>query len=197
MIPLVLARRTPLHAVGAGWKLLALVLSSGAMAITLRDPWGSAAALGATLAIYVIGRIGAREWARQLWRLKWLIVLLVVTQLIFLGWEAALTGTTRVIGIVLLAAAVTLTTPMGEMLDAIEAALAPRRWIRIDPARVAFTIALTIATIPVILQLTTQIREVQRARGVRLGVHWIVTLLVASLRHADDVSDALTARGVA
>jgi biotin transport system permease protein len=79
----------------------------------------------------------------------------------------------------------------------IEACLAPLRRIRVDPARIAFTIALTITIIPVIAQLGAQIRDAQRARGVRLGVRWIVTLLAGSLRHADDVGDAMTARGIA
>lgn len=197
MIPIVLARRTVLHRVPAGWKLAGLLVLSIACAIVAREPVGAAAVLAATLLVYAAGGIGIAEWARQVWRVKWLVVLLVAMQAIFLGWADALTGTARIIGIILIAAAVTLTTPTGEMLDAIEAGLAPLRWIRVDPSRVAFTIALTIAIIPVIAQLAAQIREAQRARGARLGVRWIVTLLVAALRHADDVGDAMTARGIA
>jgi biotin transport system permease protein len=186
-----------MHRVPAGWKLACLVVLSVACAFVAREPIGAALVLAATLLIYLLGGIGVREWSRQLWRVKWLIVLLVAMQAIFLGWAEALTGTVRIIGIVLLAAAVTLTTPTGEMLDVIEACLAPLRRIRVDPARIAFTIALTITIIPVIAQLGAQIRDAQRARGVRLGVRWIVTLLAGSLRHADDVGDAMTARGIA
>lgn len=196
MIPIALARRTALHRVPAGWKLAGLLAISIACAIVAREPVGAAAVLAATLLIYLLGGIGIAEWAGQAWRVKWLVVLLAVMQAIFLGWEDALTGTARIVGIILIAAAVTLTTPTGEMLDAIEAALTPLRWIRVDPSRVAFTIALTIAIIPVIAQLAAQIREAQRARGVRLGVRWIVTLLVGALRYADDVGDAMTARGI-
>lgn len=197
MIPLVLVRRTPLHRVAAGWKLAALVVFSVAGTIAAHRPVGALLVLAATFAIYLVGGIGTREWAHQLWRVKWLVVLLAVMQGIFLGAEAALTGTVRIVGVILLAAAVTLTTPMGEMLASIERILTPLRWIRVDPARAAFTIALAIAVIPVIGSLASQIREAQRARGVRLGVRWIVTLLVNALRHADDVGDALTARGIA
>lgn len=197
MIPLVLPRRTPLHRVPAGWKLASLVVLSVAGAVASSTALGAAIALVATVAVYVAGGIGIREWARQLWRVKWIIVLLAAMQAIFLGWEAAVTGTARIVAIVLLAAAVTLTTPVADMLDALERCLTPLRIARVDPARVAFTIALTIAIIPVISQLRAQIREAQRARGVRLGVRWIVTMLVGALRHADDVGDALTARGVA
>lgn len=196
MIPIALARRTALHRVPAGWKLAGLLAISIACAIVAREPVGAAAVLAATLLIYLLGGIGIAEWAGQAWRVKWLVVLLAVMQAIFLGWEDALTGTARIVGIILIAAAVTLTTPTGEMLDAIEAAFTPLRWIRVDPSRVAFTIALTIAIIPVIAQLAAQIREAQRARGVRLGVRWIVTLLVGALRYADDVGDAMTARGI-
>jgi len=197
MIPLALARRTPLHRVPAGVKLTALVVLSIACTLVAHRPIGAATALAATLAIYLVGGIGPREWGRQLWRVKWLVVLLAAMQAIFLGWEAALTGTVRIVGIILLAAAVTLTTPMGEMLTSVERILAPLRFVRVDPARAAFTIALAIAVIPVIGSFASQIREAQRARGVRLGVRWVVTLLVNALRHADDVGDALTARGIA
>ena len=197
MIPLMLARRTRLHRIPAGVKLAALVVAALAVSVLVRDLVLAATLLGLSLVIYLAGGIGIAEWGRQLWRVKWLIIILAVMQGIFLGWQEALIGTARIVSILLLAAAVTLTTAMGEMMAAIEWALTPLRFIGADPARAAFTISLTLAILPVIAGLAAEIREAQRARGVRLGVRWILTLLVGALRHADDVADSLRSRGIA
>ncbi|MGO1256178.1 CbiQ family ECF transporter T component, partial [Microbacterium gubbeenense] len=146
---------------------------------------------------FIIGGIGVRAWARQLWTLQWIIVLLAGTQTIFLGWELAAANTVRVVAVVMLAALVTFTTPAEETIDVLQRVLGPFRKFGVDPWRVAFTVQLTIAVIPVISGMAARIREAQIARGVRLGPRAIVTLLVMALRHADDMADSLTSRGIA
>lgn len=197
MIALCRPGRSPLHRAPAAAKLVALAVLALAVSLAPHTPWAAAGSLLAVLALFLLGGLGLAEFGRQLWRAKWVVLVLAASQLIFLGPEAALLGTTRVVAVVLLAALVTLTTPMGELLETLERALEPLRRFGVDPWRVAFTVSLTIAAVPVIADLSRRIREAQRARGVRLGAHAIVTLLVLTLRHADDVADALTARGLA
>jgi biotin transport system permease protein len=49
----------------------------------------------------------------------------------------------------------------------------------------------------VIAGFATDIRDAQRARGVRVGPHTaVVPLLVLSLKHSDELAEALAARGV-
>lgn len=197
MIPLYRPGHSPLHRAPAGAKLVGLAVLALLVSLLPHTVWTAVGAIAIVAALFLVAGLGPAELARQLWRARWIVLVLVVSQLIFLGPEAALIGTTRVVAVVLLAALVTLTTPMNDLLETLQRALEPLRRLGIDPWRVAFTVSLTIAAVPVIADLSRRIREAQRARGVRLGPHAVVTLLVLTLRHADDVADALTARGLA
>lgn len=195
MIALYRPGHSPLHRLPAGAKLAGMVVLALAISAWPHTIWTAVGAFAGVALLYLLGGLGVTGFAVQLWRAKWIVVILVATQAIFVSWEAAAIGTVRVVAIVLLAALVTTTTPTGAMLDAIERALRPLRRVGVDPVRVAFLLSLTIAVLPVIAGLAAQVREAQRARGVRLGPHAIVTLLVLALRHADQVGEALTARG--
>lgn len=197
MIALYRPGHSLLHRTPAGWKLLGLLVGAVTLTLLPRTVWTAAIAFAAVAALFIIGGIGVRAWARQLWTLKWIIVLLAGTQTIFLGWELAAANTVRVVAVVMLAALVTFTTPAEETIDVLQRVLGPFRKFGVDPWRVAFTVQLTIAVIPVISGMAARIREAQIARGVRLGPRAIVTLLVMALRHADDMADSLTSRGIA
>jgi len=118
-------------------------------------------------------------------------------QLIFLGTEAAVANTARVTGAVVLAALLVLTTRVTALLDAIERGMGPLARIRIDPQRVALLLTVTLSTLPVLARLAHDVREAQRARGGRASLRlFAVPFLVVALKHADQLGDALTARGV-
>ncbi|MBP2435426.1 energy-coupling factor transporter transmembrane component T family protein [Microbacterium amylolyticum] len=197
MIALFRSGTSIVHRAPAGFKLAALALLALIASLIPHTSLTAGMGLAATLGLFFLAGFGPITWARQIWRMKWILLFLAVTQGIFLGWEPSWINTARIASIVLLAAAVTLTTPTGEMIDVLQRVLRPLRRIGIDPWRVAFTLSLTIAAIPVIGDFAARIREAKTARGVRLGPKAIVTLLVMSLRHADDMADALTARGIA
>jgi len=58
-------------------------------------------------------------------------------------------------------------------------------------------LAVAINTVPVLARLATSVREAQRARGAGSNlVTFVVPFLVVSLKHADELGEALTARGV-
>jgi len=197
MIALFRAGTSPLHRAPAGGKLLGLAVLAIAVSLWPHTVSTALGTLAGVMVLYLVGGMSPREFAIQVWRARWIVVILAVTQLLFLGPEAALIGTTRVVAVVLLAALVTLTTPMGQLLAALQVTLTPLRRIGVDPWRVAFTVSLAIAAVPVVADLARQIRDAQRARGVRMGPYAVVALLVLTLRHSDDVADALTARGLA
>lgn len=201
MIALYLAGDSPVHRAPAGVKLLLLAVLGLALSLLPREP----ALLGLVLAggglalvvaLYASAGLAGRPLLRQLWSTRWIIVLMVVTQLIFLGPAEAAINTVRVVAIVVLAGLLNLTTRTAELLTTLERLLAPLARLGIDPRRVSLTLSLAITMIPVIAELARQVREAQQARGVRLGVRAVVPLLVLALRHADDVADALSARGV-
>ncbi|WJS90603.1 energy-coupling factor transporter transmembrane component T family protein [Microbacterium testaceum] len=140
---------------------------------------------------------GVRELARQGWALRGVVVLTGVGQLIFLGPEPAAVNTARVVSALLVVGLLPLTTRVSSMLDAMERGMTPLGRIGIDPVRVALLLTVTLTTIPVLARLAAEVREAQRARGLRPSfARGALPFLVVALRHADDLGDALAARGI-
>lgn len=186
-----------LHRTPAGAKLIGLIVLGLAISLAPREPAASVAALGLVAAGFVAaGWTVLRALPRQLWITRWIVAFMVVTQLIFLTPLDAFVNTGRVLAVVLLAALLTLTTRSEDLLQALERGLAPLRHVGVDPRRLSLLLSLTISTIPAVADFARRVREAQLARGARLGPRVVIPLLVMSLRHADEVADALAARGV-
>nr|WP_244960705.1 CbiQ family ECF transporter T component [Pseudoclavibacter chungangensis] len=186
-----------MHRAPAGVKLAALAVLAVGSSVLPWAPWPTVVAGVVAIVGYLVAGLGIGGLVEQVLAARWVIVLLVGTQMLFLPLATALTGTARVLVVLLLAALVTCTTSTGEMLEVVDRVLGPFRRFGVDPVRVGLVLALTIATIPVLQGFAAQIREAQRARGVRVPpVRLVVPLLVLSLKHADDVGDALAARGL-
>lgn len=186
-----------LHRLPAGMKILAFAVIAIAVSILGATPSGLAVAAALTICLYILGGFGPGEILRQALVIKWVIVVMLITQLIFLSPVTALTNTGRVIVVVILASLITLTTRVPAVLDSVERGLAPLRRLGGNPAAIGLALALTITAIPVIAGFATAIREAQKARGVRVGPHTaVVPLLVMSIKHADELAESLAARGV-
>jgi biotin transport system permease protein len=186
-----------LHRAPAGSKAAALLVV--VLAVSLLPSTYVAAAVAGLIAIlaYLVSGLGLRELARQVLAVRWVIVITLVGQLIFLTTEAAVANTSRVVAAVLLASLLVLTTRVTALLDAFERGLTPFRRLGVDPQRVALILAVAVNTLPVLTRLAAGVREAQRARGARGGLGtFVVPFLVVSLKHADELGEALTARGV-
>ncbi|MFE6994610.1 energy-coupling factor transporter transmembrane component T family protein [Microbacterium sp. NPDC057659] len=185
-----------LHRVPASAKLAGLVLCALVLSLWRPVPLGTLVVLLAVSAAYPLAGLPPTMLGEAWWRLRWVVLVLGGLLWLFVGWEPAVVNTGRVVALVLLADLVTRTTRMGDLLAVLEAALRPFRRLGVDPEAVALTISLAIAMVPVIAGLAEQVRDAQRARGVRLGIRAALPLLVLTMKHADDVGDALVARGV-
>ena len=194
-----------LHRMPAGPKLVLLIALVLIVSLLPTEPWAAATAAAICLFAYMTAGLGAAmyglwglsELARQFWALKWVIALMLVGQLIFLGPQLALLNTVRVTAAVLLAGLLALTTRVTALLDAIERGLGPLSVVHVDSARLALPLPITLSTLPVMGRIARDVREAQRARGVRPGVRaFAVPSLVMALKHADELGDALAARGV-
>ncbi|RWR15970.1 energy-coupling factor transporter transmembrane protein EcfT [Microbacterium enclense] len=186
-----------LHRLPAGPKMLVLAVAAIALAALPTAAGAAAVCAGAVLLAYVVPGVGLRELGRQVWGLRWIFAVTAIGQLLFLGPEPALANTARVTAAVLVAALVPLTTRVDDLLDALERGLGPLRRIGMDTERAALLLAVTITTIPVLARLAAEVREAQRARGVRPSLRaGLVPFTVLSLRHADQLGEALAARGV-
>lgn len=186
-----------LHRAPAGPK--AAVLLVLVVAVTLLPSTLAAASVAAlvTTASYLIGGLGWRVLGRQVVSVRWVIVITLGAQLVFLTPEVAVANSTRVLAAILIAGLLVLTTRVADLLDAVERGLRPFERIGVDAERVALVLAVSITTIPVLARLAAGVREAQKARGVRVGVAgFVIPFLVVSLKHADELGEALTARGV-
>ncbi len=192
----------PLHRMPAGPKLLLVVVAVLGVSLLPATWAGAAVAAIAPVLAYAAaglgdGMLGMRELGRQLLAVRWVIVITLAGQLLFLGPEPAVANTARVASAIVLAALLVLTTRVADLLDALERGLRPLAALRVDPARMALLLTVTLSTVPVLAGLARDVRDAQRARGARAGLRaFAVPFLVLAFKHADELGDALTARGV-
>ena len=174
------------------------LLAVGALVVSLypHDVASIAVALLVVAGLYLVSGLGFRVLLAEMWRLRWIVIVLAAALLIFVSPQAAWISTGRVVAVLLLAGLLTLTTRMSALLDVLQNLLRPLRRLGVDPEAVALTISLTLTTVPVIAGFAARVREAELARDARLGIRTVVPLLVLALRHADDVGDALAARGL-
>lgn len=185
-----------LHRLPAGVKLAALTVIAIVLSAVPHGVVSIAVTLLGAACLFLVAGLPLRVLGAEVWRLRWLIVILGLALWIFVSAETAWINTGRVVALILLASLLTITTRMGDLLAVLRRLLHPLRR-RLDVDAVAMTVSLTIAMIPVVAGFAGDIADAQRARGVRLGIRGVVPLLVRTLRHADDVGDALVARGLA
>jgi biotin transport system permease protein len=187
---------SPVHRSPAGLKLLALV-AAGVVSVLLDDPWQVAAALLVVTAGYLAAGLSPRVMAQQLRPLLWISAATAVFHLAVNGWQRAAVVVGVLATLVLAAALVTLTTRTTDLVDAVVAASRPLRRVGVDPDRVGLMIALGVRCVPVVVGLAHDVRDAQRARGLTASPRaFAVPLVVRSLRHADALGEALSARGL-
>ncbi|WP_217181049.1 energy-coupling factor transporter transmembrane protein EcfT [Streptomyces sp. AC495_CC817] len=191
-----------LHRMPAGCK--ALLLMAMMLGVLLLPPrwWTVAVVAAVSVGAYLVaglrdGAGGMRELIGQLSALRWILLVTLVCQLIFLGAEAAATNTARIAGSLALAGLLVLTTRVTDLLDACERGLGPLQRLGVDVGRVSLLLAITVGTVPVLARLAEEVRDAQRARGSRPSLRaFVVPFLVVSLKYADQLGEALAARGV-
>lgn len=185
------------HRLPAGPKTLLLLGLVMTVSLLPAAPATAAGAAVLCLACYAVPGTGWRELARQIWALRWLAIVALAGQLIFLGIEPAVIGTVRILAAILLAALLALTTPVAALLDLFERALRPARAIGADPERISLLLVVALGSVPTLARLAREVRDAHRARGAGRGIRSsALAFIVLALKHADDLGDALTARGV-
>lgn len=185
-----------LYRVPAGAKLAGLAIAALALTLVPHGPVSIAVSLVVVLGLYPLGGVPLVTAGVELWRVRAVLVVLAIALGIFVSPAAAWVSTGRVAALLLLAALLTRTTAMSELLAVLERLLRPLRRLGVDTGAVSFAVSLTLTMVPIVEGFAHRIREAERARGVRLGVRAAVPLLVTTLRHADRVGDALAARGI-
>jgi biotin transport system permease protein len=184
------------HRAPAGVKLLLLVAAGAASFLV-----DSLAVLGTALLVVVLLHVaagfGAPDLGRQLRPVLWLVLVFGLLHGLLNGWLPALLVIGKIIGLVLLAGLVSTTTRTTALIDVVVRLLRPLRRVGVDPERVGLLLALSVRAVPVVADLAGEVRDAQRARGVRADLRTFgAPFLIRSMRHADALSEALRARGV-
>jgi biotin transport system permease protein len=186
----------------AGPELVLLMVVVLAVSLLPSTWWAAGVAAAVAVAAYAAaqlgdGMLGMRRLLAQVRAVRWLVLVTLVSQLVLLGPEPAVANTARVTSAVAVAGLLVLTTSMTALLDSVERGLRPLERLGVDTERIALLLTVTAGTVPVLGRLAADVREAQRARGVRPSVRaFVVPFLVLALKHADELGDALTARGV-
>lgn len=192
-----------LHRTGAGPKLVGVAcLGLGVGLVRAFVPDGPAAVVLVLGAVAVAGTalgsgLGGRYLLTQVGRLRWVLLVLALTQT-WLSGPAAAVGVVAGLVTCLWAAAVVMgTTPVPVLLDTVVRSLHPLRRVGVDPDHVGLTLVLTITSIPVVTGLLAGSRESALARGLERDPRAVlVPLLIRTVAHAEAVSEALAARGL-
>lgn len=195
MIGVYVPGSSPLHRLGAGWKLMLLAASVIVVAM-LPEWWMAAIALGVAIALFAVAGIPWRVAVRQLVPVLWILAIAAPLNALFSGWESALAMSLRVSAFVALAAVVTLTTRVSAMLDAMQRALRPFG-DRVDADRIGLVLAMTVRAVPLMVEIVRAVLEARRARGAEGSMRAVaVPVVVRALQTADGMGEALIARGV-
>ncbi|WP_330231239.1 energy-coupling factor transporter transmembrane protein EcfT [Nocardia sp. NBC_00508] len=188
---------SPLHRMPAGPKLVLLLFSIVAVTVFVRSPLEVLIAAVVVAGLFAVARIPWRVAIAQLRPLVWMLGLIAVFQVLITSPARAVVVCGVLVISVALAAVVTLTTRVTDLLDAVTRGLGPLRRVGVDPERIGLLLALAIRCVPLLAGIVHEVAEARRARGLHWSMTALVTpVLVRALRTADAMGDALAARGV-
>ncbi|MBF6547920.1 energy-coupling factor transporter transmembrane component T family protein [Nocardia brasiliensis] len=188
---------SPLHRLPAGAKLLLLIAAIVAATVLLRSPIQVGLAALAVAGLFALARIPWRVAVAQLRPVVWMLLIIAIFQVLITSPARAVVVCGVLLISVALAALVTLTTRVTDLLDTVTRALGPLRRIGVDPERIGLLLALAIRCVPLLAGIVHEVAEARRARGLQWSMTALATpVLVRALRTADAMGEALAARGV-
>lgn len=187
---------TLLHRLPVGAKVLGLASLSLAI-VAVRSLPLALVCLGVTLAVVLVARVRLDS----LWRAARAVLLLAVVAGAFQWWwygaAKAVETFVDLVSLALGGVALTVTTPVNAMVDALARWAQPLRLLGLDPERVALAVALTLSALPGTIALARETRDAARARGVeRHPRSYLSPFVIRVVARAHETGDALHARGV-
>ncbi len=187
-------RDSKLHMTPAVVKLVLLLVTGTGLFFINKLLW-LVLALLAVLGLYRMARLDLRDIWAHLYPACWLLVFVFAGQLIFNHWTYGIEVVLRLSVLILLASLVTLTTRTSEMMAVIVRVLYPLSLLGVPTDKVGLMLMLTVRYIPLLFHHFSELREAQKARGVKPGMlSLVLPLLVRALRLADQLSEAIEAR---
>lgn len=186
-----------LHRLPAGVKILLVCVLVLAISVSIRQPWHVLPALGVAAVLYAIGRIPPRAAWGQIRPVTPMLLAILALQWLVADLDTALRVCGALLAAIAVAALVALTTRMSDMLDAVTRAAQPLRNVGASPERVSLVLVLTVRAIPLLARQLRQVTEARKARGLGMSIRaLVVPTVLGALNTADQLGDALAARGV-
>jgi len=186
---------SPLHRLPPAPKMLAMMLGATLLFLTQSLPLTLAATLF-ILALYPIAQLTLKQAFAQIRPLLIIFVLFFAVQWYFSGLELAAYVVLRLAALILLASLVTLTTRSSDMIDTMTRGLRHLKPLGVNPEKVSLAISLALRFIPVLAQITREVREAQKTRGLERSVIAVaMPMAIRAIKMADDISDAIDSRG--
>ena len=131
----------------------------------------------------------------ELRKISWLLVALFIIQYFSVNFESAALIIIRLSSLLLLATLVTLTTPFSKMMACFEKLFSFMRFFGVNPAKISLGLSLTLRFIAIFSDITRDVREAQKARGLEKSVFSVIMpVLIRSLKVQADVAAAIEAR---
>ncbi|MFC4005387.1 energy-coupling factor transporter transmembrane component T family protein [Prauserella oleivorans] len=184
-----------LHRSPAGAKFLA-VLALAAVVFVLDSPLWLAVLCGGLVLGYAVARIPPRRWLPLVRTLVVLSAFVFALQWWLLGAHSAAVVCLRLVAALAAASLFTLTTRVDDMVSTVERAAGPLRRFGVRPQTIGLLVGLTVQAVATLSGIASEVRDAAKARGAQQSVTaFAVPFLVRTLRHADELGEALAARG--
>ncbi|MBW8445665.1 MAG: energy-coupling factor transporter transmembrane protein EcfT [Arenimonas sp.] len=186
-----------MHQTKPAVKIAGLALMAVLIFLT-RDPRLLAPALVASGALYFSLGQPLRAALSPLKPVFLTIAIVGLFHLLLTSAEEAMVTVLRLSTLMLLGAAVTATTTVSAFIETISKAASPLERIGLVRASdIGLSVGLVVRFVPEILSRYEAIREAHRARGIRPKIATILgPLVIATLRDADSIAEAIDARGI-
>ncbi|WP_445189518.1 energy-coupling factor transporter transmembrane component T family protein [Pseudonocardia sp. Cha107L01] len=186
---------SPLHRLPAGAKFLGMLLLVTSTVLVSSPRWLAVLCLAVALG-YAVARIPARRLLPLVRMLLLMAAVLFALQAWLLSVHDAAVTALRLVAALGAASLLTFTTRVDAVVAALERGLGPLRRFGVRPARVGLFVGLTLQAVSTLSGIASSVQEAARARGAeRSLVAFAVPFLVRTLTYADELGEALAARG--
>lgn len=177
--------------------LLACVCAMSIAVMIFRSPLGNGALGAVVLGCGLSAGLPIRSLLAPLSRVWVLLAALVAVQLLFKGWYVGLQAASTIAVCLVAGGIVMLTNTIAELLRAFEILAKPLALIGVDPGQVALAAALTVRSIPYLMDLFAQAGRSAAARGLQRNIRARTTpVFIRAVQYALDTGRALDARGI-
>ena len=191
-----ISKRSPLHRLRPGAKLLGLFLF-GTLTVVFRSVPTGATALVLGVALALLSGMRTPDLLRVARRFAIVGVLLFAFQIWQRGLEHGFAVVSTLFGLLLAASALTASTTADELIDTIVWLLNPLRRFGVRPDQVALAFSLAIRSIPIVLAQAQETRAAAKARGLERSPRaYLVPFVLRVVAHAQLTGEAMRARGI-